>query len=387
MSNSDARNPLVVLAGCSLIMTGFGAYMLGPASLVPILIESFDITSTDAGLVFSASYLGWLVFQLPGGFLLDRHDNRWLVLGAVLILSTATLLATGTETFWGFLGTRALGGVAGAILFTANVNIVGHAFSRKRRGLATGTVLGSALGGMALGQFSSPIVASVVDWPIAFVAYAGLSVVGIGLLYLGSPRSIRSGDRVSVGDFLRTLTDRHVLLLSMAAFSVNGLFIFLNSWIPTYATDVLLAPLTVAGTIGAMVPVAGMVGRPSGGWLSDYVGSRRLVSLGSLILAIPLLLAIPVFASWIVLSGILLLNGFALQIGFGTYYAFAQELVPEDVTGSSMASVTAFVVLSGLVAPPLGGFLKTTFSWDVAFGVFAMIGLLGLGAIYVVSEG
>lgn len=386
MSESDSSRPFVVLLGASLVMTGFGAYMMGPASVVPILIRTFGISSTVVGFVFSASYLGWLAFQLPSGFLQDRVDNRRLVQGAVGLLFLATALGTVTESFIGFLGTRVLGGLTGAVLFTGTVTIVGHVFPAERRGLATGTVLGSALGGMALGQVGSPYLAGVMAWSDAFVVYAAISVAGVIVLRFGSPRAVRSGGRVSLAEFLAALTDRSVLLLSIAAFSVNALFIFLNSWIPTYSTTVLSTPLYVAGAMGAVVSVAGSFGRPSGGWLSDAIGSRRIVALGSLVVAVPLLLLIPTVSSWVVVAAILVLDGLALQVGFGVYYAFAQELVPKALTGSSMATLTAFMVLSGLITAPLGGWLKTNYSWTVTFAVFALVGVLGLVAVYVVSE-
>lgn len=50
--------------------------MLAPASIVPLLVEHFDISKAAAGLSISAAVVGSVAIQLPGGYLMDRYDNR-----------------------------------------------------------------------------------------------------------------------------------------------------------------------------------------------------------------------------------------------------------------------------------------------------------------------
>lgn len=360
--------------------------MLGPASLVPTLMESFEIGKTTAGYTISASYVGWLVFQLPGGYLIDRYDNRPLVLVAIMLFVAASIAGTGVESYRSFLVSRGLGGAAGGILFIANVNIVGSVFPENLRGFATGTVLGSSLVGMALGQSTSQIIATFSHWSFAFVAYSGIAIIGYLFLRWGLASAVRSRGSTSLRGTLHVMTHPYVLALAVAGFCVNGVFIFLNSWIPTYATEMLDVSLVLSGVIGAMIPISGAIARPSGGFLSDFINSRRLVSIWTLAFVLPILLVIPFISSWLLFSAILIFLGLALEAGFGVYYIHIQELVNPEMKGTSLALLNLFVIFGGLVAPALGGEIIERYSWTVAYQAFCLIGAIGLGALFVVPE-
>jgi len=76
-----------VLASLFLLSVGFTAYVIAPASVFPLVMAEFGIDKPSASASISAVFLTWAVLQIPGGYVLDRHDNRRLVvLGSVIFL-------------------------------------------------------------------------------------------------------------------------------------------------------------------------------------------------------------------------------------------------------------------------------------------------------------
>lgn len=58
MRERSSRRAWVVLVGCFLISTGYMAYALAPASILPLLVERFQIDTPPAGLSISVISLG-----------------------------------------------------------------------------------------------------------------------------------------------------------------------------------------------------------------------------------------------------------------------------------------------------------------------------------------
>jgi MFS family permease len=154
---------------------------------------------------------------------------------------------------------------------------------------------------------------------------------------------------------------------------------------PTYGTDALSLTLASAGLLSALTPVAAMVARPSGGFVSDHLG-RRPVAVVSLVAVLPLFLLLPRLGSAFAFGTALLVGGFVLQSSAGIYFVFAQELSDPAVSGTSITVTTALVITGGIVAPVLGGWLIETFSWGVAFSTYSALGILGVVAVLLVPE-
>lgn len=84
------------LSGLFLLSAGFIAYAIAPASVLPLFMDSFVIGKPTASASISAVFLTWALLQIPGGYLLDRYDTRYLVFlgaGVFVLASVAGILA------------------------------------------------------------------------------------------------------------------------------------------------------------------------------------------------------------------------------------------------------------------------------------------------------
>jgi nitrate/nitrite transporter NarK len=299
-------------------------------------------------------------------------------------VAAAGTLATSYEAF---LLTRAVAGLAAGGLFVLGTNVVAEVFAGRRQGFVTTLFLASAPVGFAVSQIGGPALGTAFGWTVPFVVYPALAAAGCVLFVLSRPAAIRTGERISAAEFRIAVRNRSVLLVSLAGFCSYTLYIFLNSWMPTYAAEQLPMTLEQAGAVVALLPAVGVVARPTGGWLSDRLGHRRrVVVIASLLVALPAFLALSTAISVVLFAGVMLGVGFALQFGMGVYYVYVRELAAADTGATSLTVFTTVSFTGTLLAPSLGGWLVDVAAWQPAFLVHAGIGLLGVGLLVLTPD-
>ena len=82
-------------------------------------------------------------------------------------------------------------------------------------------------------------------------------------------------------DLGNVVTNRRVWIVGVLGFLGYALYLFVNSWAPSYLTDDLQLSLEVSGALVALFPAVGVVSRVTDGVLSDtlFGGRRRPVVL------------------------------------------------------------------------------------------------------------
>jgi YNFM family putative membrane transporter len=108
--------------------------MLAPASIVPLLVAHFEISKAAAGLAIRAALVGSVATQLPGGFIMDRYDNRRLMLAGTMVFIPVGTLGTLVDSYCGFLLVRRVAGLAAGGLFVLGANVVAEVFAGRRGG-------------------------------------------------------------------------------------------------------------------------------------------------------------------------------------------------------------------------------------------------------------
>ena len=388
MSSQAHPRPWLVLAGCFLVSTGFNAYLFAPASVVPLLVGEFAIDKPTAGLAISATFLAWVLLQLPGGLLMDRYDNRLLVWVGAVVLFVAAAAGTVAPDYRAFLLTRFLGGVSALFLWTTGANVVDRSFPASSRAVGTGVFIASAPAGVALAQFAGPRIAATFGWRATLLVYPTVTALGLPLLYVLLRGPVRNESRLGLSTFAAALRDPTILLVSASSFCAYSLFVFFNSWMPTYGTDVVSLDLATAGAMTALVPAMGLLARPGGGWISDRIGGRRRpVLVATFLLVLPALVGVTLVSSTLGFAAVLVLAGVGSQLGTGVFYVYVGELSAEETRGTGLAVLTTLSISGALTAPVLTGWLIERFSWDAAFGFGFVLAVVGVVAVLLVSEG
>jgi predicted MFS family arabinose efflux permease len=361
------------------------AFEISPASVTPLLRESLGIGAAAAGLVVSVMFGSAVLASLPAGMVLDRADTRRTMAGAV-----GVVFVTGLWSWWAgasgdfvtLLVARFFGGVGFVVAWNAGIDIVSEAVSEANRATAVSVFTASAPLGFALGQGLSPAIAGRAGWPAIFLVFPGLSVLGL-LVFWPVSRGLGSahGAAPSLSEFANVLRDSNVLLLSALASFGYGLYLFVNSWGPSYLTAEIGLSLGLSGLIVALFPAMGIGGRIAGGVLSDrlFGGRRRPIALVTFLVTAPLLGGFTVLRSVPLLVVTLLVAGFAIQLLLGLVFVYVRELVSPPVAATAVATVTTAGLGGAFVAPIIGGTVIDTAGYPAAFlgaGVLSALGLV-----------
>lgn len=366
---------------------GVNGYIIASSSIAPLFIETFSISQSQAGWIVSAAILGMILAQFPSGYIMDRYDNRWLIVGFSILYALVVVVQQFTTEFSTFLALHVLGGFFGGFVFVIGANIVGDVFPSEYLGLATGIYVASPSVSWAIAHSTGPMIGPAYGPLRVYALQAAITVAGVVVFWFIDVGPVHTSESPSVAEYLSALRNPAIILVGLSGFSSYALYVFLNSWLPTYGTDVLSLPLAAAGLATAVVPIAGVVARPSGGWISGLVGNRRRpVLAGALLLALSFVLVVPLATSLVVFLVLIAIAAFTLQLGTGLYYVLARELATPGTEGTSLTMLTAIGFSGSFSGPIVGGWLISAYSWSVAFAVFAGVAILGILVLIPVSE-
>lgn len=386
-SGGTERKHWYLLAAAFVLSLGSGGFSIAPASVAPTLVDQYGVSNGAIGLAVSAYLLTGLIVQIPSGFLIDRRDVRVLATLAVVVFASAVTAGWLLPGYPALLGSRLVAGLSMPFLFIMLADVVGTAFPEDTQGFATSVFTAAAPTGFAIGQFATPAVASVVGTSAAFLLYPAISIVGLVMFLRVAPSSVGPEETLDLGELRSALFDRSLVLLALSAMCFYGVYFFLNAWIPTYANNELSIPLATAGALAALVPVTGILARPSGGWMSDRIGGRRRpIIVAASLCSLPLFLAILLVSSRAAFGALLLGVGFTLQFAMGVYYIFAKEVSPVGATGTGLAFFGTLSFVGNVVAPVTGGVLVDTVGWTLSFAIYAGVGVFGLIFALLVDE-
>ncbi|MCY0897907.1 MAG: MFS transporter [Firmicutes bacterium] len=370
--------------------------------LVPTLERIFHWNDAEVGLALSAFFLGYTIFQIPGGLWADKSGGkRPLAVGAAW-WSVFTMLSAFGVTIPLMSLFRFGMGMGEGVNFPADTQLVAQWIPKKHRSRATGFNLSAiALGPLIATPLTIWILTSL-GWRMVFVVYGliGLAwVVAWAIFGRSRPEdhpsvsaeeiNIIRAPEAKVEAEARQEPFRTWSLWGMCIsyfFLLYTLYLFL-SWLPTYlvqARHFSTASLALVGTIPWAVAFLTM---NVGGWLIDGMisrgkpaGSARrlLIYVGLVGSAVFAVLGADAPGASMALALISISMGF-MGLCFSPYWALPIDYAPNNPGGAS-GLMNTWGNIAGIVAPAVTGFIVTdTGSWSMALYISA--GLAVVGAI------
>ena len=177
--------------------------VIGP----PIAVE-FGLGAADLGLLTSAYFLGFGLFQLPLGILLDRYGPRRVQCALLLVATAGALLFATASSIAPLTLGRALVGIGFAGGLMASFKAITVWFPRRRWPLVNGLLMG--FGGLGTMAATTPVEMALAwgaSWRDVFHALAAVTAVVSFLILLAVPAhdSEREGRADSMGEALAGL--------------------------------------------------------------------------------------------------------------------------------------------------------------------------------------
>jgi nitrate/nitrite transporter NarK len=378
---------LALLVGTWFLSVVTQGYIIVPAGVLAEVAATFSVPETTAIWVVSICPGTWALTNFMAGSFIDRYGDVRLAVVATVVTVLACLWnwqAALAGSFWAFLAGRALAGVALGVIWTASANLVGRAVPPRLLGTTLGLFTTSAPTGFAVAQFLCPGVARSTGWPALFVFVAVLCLVGLAVFLLGvavvdlDAREAAPIDRADVAGVVR---NRGVLFGCAMAFAAYSLYLFLNSWMPTYLSQAFTVSLATSSLLAAVFPAVGILSRAGGGIVSDrlFGGDRIPVLKVSFLLTAPAVAAIALTSRLGVLLLVLLGSGFVIQLTFGVVYSYVREMVDEHTAGTALSFLGTAGMAGAFSAPIVAAsLLSWAGSYAAAFGYAVSLGVVGI---------
>jgi MFS transporter, Spinster family, sphingosine-1-phosphate transporter len=232
----------------------------------------------DFGLLMAVFMWVYAFLSPVGGFIADKFNRRWTVIGSLFVWSAVTWATGHANTFGEMLTFRALMGISEAFYFPAALALIADFHPGRTRSRAVGIHQSGLYVGLALGGLGG-YIAQVSSWRNCFTWF-GAAGVFYAVLLMFSLRDApvvedaRSGGKKSV-TLLATLRE----LGRQPAFWVLVIYFTLpaiagwatKNWLPTYLADTFNLKEGPAGlSATGYIQIASFVGVLLGGVVADW---------------------------------------------------------------------------------------------------------------------
>ena len=288
-------------------------------------------TEENFGRIMAIFMWVYACFSPAGGYLADRFNRRWMVIGSLGVWSLFTWLTGHVHSFEQMWWVRAAMGVSEACYIPAALALIADFHQGATRSRAVGIHQTGIYAGQALGGIGGVIADSAFGWRAAFSWFglAGICYAALLLFSLpGAPRAVIGEEKkerlVSIGRTLAGLLGVGSFLLLVVHFTLPALSGWVvKNWMPSVLADTFHLGQGKAGFSATLyVTFASLVGALLGGavadrWMRVTSRGRIFASALGVGLCIPALFGVGFAPSLAVAIACLVLFG----IGWGFFDA------------------------------------------------------------------
>lgn len=361
------------------VVSPFNQFKIPP--LMPVLMQTFQIDLTQAGLLMSMIAMIGLLLALPTGIILQRLGPKAALLTALGLMAIGAGTGALSNSFTGLLVSRVIEGVGMGLMGVTAPATIAMWFPPERQGTPMGIWATWVPIGSVFIYNLSPILAASLGWQSIWWIGAGFAVVMMvisGLLITRPPAQgqldRQAPARLNVRE---ALANRNIWLLALAFACMNLTMISLATYYTTFLNEVRGYALGQAAFLSSITTLVVLFSAPAAGWLSDRIGSRRLVlSLPFLVMAVSFLFPFHV-TGWQIIA---LMAAQGLIVGAIPTAAFAaasEVMRKPEWAGLGLAVVLIGQNIGQLLGPILFGEVVKSSGWPMAGYIMIPFCLLG----------
>jgi MFS transporter, ACS family, D-galactonate transporter len=340
------------------------------------------------GLLFSAFFWTYALFQIAAGWLIDRYDVVRVYAICYLIWSMATACTGLVSTLGTLFALRLLLGMSESVAYPSYSKIIVANFREERRGMANALIDAGSRAGPAFGVLIGGLILERYGWRAMFMVIGGASLLWLVPWLAVAPRvatatlPTKSGTPVSFGQIIGR---RESWGSFFALFSGNYAWYFLLTWMPPYLLMERHYSRHAMAIYGWLPFAALAISSLGGGWLSD-----RLISRGATPIRVRKAFVVTglTFATILIVSsvsrdqrvamGLMMIACISLGLYSSNIWAATQTMAGPEAAGKWTGMQNAFGNLAGVTAPYVTGLIvRDTGSFHLAFVSVGVVLLLG----------
>jgi MFS transporter, Spinster family, sphingosine-1-phosphate transporter len=360
---------------------------------IPSIANDQDFGTLMAVFMWVYAFLSPL-----GGFVADKFNRRWTVIGSLGVWSVVTWATGHATTYSQMLSFRALMGISEAFYIPAALALIADFHTGGTRARAVGIHQSGIYAGLALGGIGG-YIAQTSSWRNCFTWFGVAGVIYAVVLMLalrdapaanGATGSKKHS--VTVGETLRALWTQPAFWILVVYFTLPAIAGWVTkNWLPTYLADTFQLKEGPAGlSATGYIQLASFVGVLLGGvvadgWMRTTPRGRIYTSALGVFLLVPALLGLGY--AWSLGAAIAFMVLFGIGWGFfdcNNMPILCQIARPEHrATGYGCMNFVSISVGAGATVL-LGWMRDHDIKFSVAFAVSAAVALLSAGLILLV---
>lgn len=356
---------------------------------MPLIAKEFSLAPEQVGYLFSAFFITYTLFQIPGGYLSDKIGPQKVLLVALIWWSIMTIATGFARTFSQFFIVRVLFGIGEGLQPPCAFKLNSNWFPNQERATANAIFTSACSFGPAIAPSIAVAIIGLWGWHALFYIFGGLGFVILPLVYFlvkNSPEEdpnitkeelhyiksgqveITSANETSVG-LISVLKNRNIALLALTYFGFMCAFFGLLSWLPSYLVKARGFEMVKMGIFSGLPFLALGIAQPFGGWLSDKVfsGHRKTQAILVNLAAGPVLYGVTIAPTENIAMGLLVCTGFLVGLAFGPLWAMPMESVKRSYVGMATGVMNAGGSIGGILSPIIIGYLVGMSGYNAAF--------------------
>ena len=389
---------MLVITTLAILMNSIDRIIL--PTLLPAIMQDFNLTEMQAGWINSLSFFGTLAGAVLFGFLSDyigtgyRRCYSWCL--AVLVEIVSGVATAFCKTLIAFQALRVLMGMGTGGSEPINVALLGEWWQKENRGFA----IGVHHTGFPLGQFVGPLLIAAIlsfgSWRQAFlfIPLIGLIIVVLQLI-VGTKKNHQKvfswidennltrpiaaqPKKMSIASSFRCLKNRNCLLAIALVFGFTWAEMGIANFLTLQLTREVHLDLSTAAIISGASGLTGWIGQIVWGGFSDVRGRKS--SLGIIIAGWIVASALCAFIHTAMLGWIILIFwGLFRNSPYPVAYALLIDSAPQAAASSMGLMIGLAVGIAGILVAPVSGWIIHSWGFNVHYAV--IVGVLLLSCI------
>jgi len=374
----------------------------------------FGWNATQEGFILSSFFVGYIVTQVPGGWLASRFGAKWVLSIGILWTAVLTLVTpfAARGSIYLLIALRVMEGVGEGVSYPAMHAMLSRWVPPLERSRLSNLCYSGAYVGTILGFPVSSALASssfLGGWPAVFYLFGIIGILWFILWipfvsnspqedptiskeereYIENSLQISSTEKLNV-PWRNIFTNIHVWALVVNHTCNNWTFYTLLTWLPAYILHILNFDLAKSGFISVLPYIGLTVANIGGGVIADYMIAhwfstttvRKIFQCASFGLAGVCLAIIGHIQS--VTLAVVVLTAAMTFVGLGGSGFGSNHLdIGAQYAGILMGISNTAATIPGIVSPILTGFIlgehPTVQNWQEVFYISS--GVFGFGII------
>jgi MFS family permease len=357
--------------------------------LMPVIMDAFQLSLGQAGWLMSVFALTGLFLSFPAGLFLQKLGPKKLGLIALGCLTLGAIIGVLSKTPGLLLFSRVIEGSGMGLIAVVAPSAIAMWFPAEKQGIPMGIWATWVPVGTVTAYALAPAIATTFNWQSVWWLGAAFSLVILVAysIFMRLPpwmtaatqQNVDSSIRAELVTSMKALNNWSIWLLGLMFGCFTLTFRGMGTYYPTFLSEVRGYSLSQAAYISSISTLTMLFSAPLAGWLSDRIGSRRLVfSIPFLVLALMMLFPF-VIIDWQIYA-FMILQGFVVgAIPTATFAAAPDVMKKPEQAGLGMAVVMFGQNLGMFIGPVFFGKMVESLGWIVAgYGLipFCLLGFV-----------